>query len=105
MNFYQKKQTKKITAVTRPVTCQAFNDVKSACFGSVLDADYADKIQAFKRLFEQLKVQFGVRETPKLHIINTHILQFIQWTGKPLGPYSEQSTESVHRFAHYYQVI
>lgn len=34
--------------------------------------------------------------TPKIHILLYHVPEFISMTGKPLGIFSEQASESVH---------
>ena len=70
---------------------KAFNEVRLACFGQKLDPDFKEKIAKFKSAFE--KLEMGI--FPKMHIVFDHIGDFCDDHG-PLGPYAEQSFESVH---------
>lgn len=38
----------------------------------------------------------GISITPKAHIIFIHVVESIKATGKPLGVFSEQTTEAAH---------
>ena len=71
------------------------NTVDSA-FGFTLDPCYKDVIQNFQNSFERLRSEFSVSETIKLHIIFTHVPQFIEMTGKSLGEFSEQGLKNSH---------
>jgi hypothetical protein len=57
-----------------------------------LDRGYSAHIHEFKQLYEAA----GVRTTPKAHAVFEHVPHFITQTGQPLGPFSEQASESVH---------
>ena len=70
--------------------------LKDSVFGFTLDPYYEIIIEKLRSTFSILKVNFGVTESVKIHIILTHITQFIQLTGEPLGPYSEQALEDAH---------
>ena len=70
----------------------AFESVRQACFGQELDPTFKDKIEIFKQHFAELP---DVNVFPKAHILFKHIGTFCDRNG-PLGPFSEQSFESVH---------
>ena len=71
-------------------------NIIDSTFGFTLDPYYEDVIQNFTQSFEKLRLEFGVSETTKLHIIFNHVAQFILLTGKPLGEFSEQELENSH---------
>ena len=71
----------------------ALNDVVVACFGLVLLDDYEEKINKFSRLFLQLEI--STRMT-KFHILQHHVVPFIQAKGRSLGWYNESTLESAH---------
>ena len=69
-----------------------FNAVRLSCFGQTLDKDYQAKIDAFEASFKRLKMNHFL----KIHHIVQHVPEFCARYG-PLGPYSEQTFESVHQ--------
>ena len=73
-------------------TLKKFNAVRLACFGQTLDEDYKQKIDAFEASFKRLQ---GMNQFLKYHIVVAHVPEFVTRYG-PLGPYSEQTFESVH---------
>ena len=82
----------------RPIVnvLQAFNEVKNACFGNTLKANYKLAIKNFAYAYMLL----GIRVTPKVHSIFVHVPQFLekhQSSGKGLGYWSEQASEAVHK--------
>ena len=58
-------------------------DTVDSTFGFTLDPFYQDVISRFKVAFSKLREEFGVSESTKLHIIFTHLPQFIELTGSP----------------------
>ena len=66
-----------------------FDIMKKACFGTTLDDDWQQKMFNFERAFRDL----GISDIPKSHICLEHVKQFILYTGKPIGAFSEQSFE------------
>ena len=68
---------------------KAFDLMKKACFTTVLDDDWEEKMDQFERAFRDL----GISDIPKSHICLKHVKQYIHYTGKPIGYYSEQSFE------------
>ena len=71
-------------------------DTVDSTFGFTLDPFYQDVISRFEVAFFKLREVFGVSESTKLHIIFTHLPQFIELSGKPLGEFSEQELENSH---------
>ena len=71
-------------------------DTINSTFGFILDPYYQGVISRFHKSFKDLRSRFNVSETTKLHIIFTHVAQFIELTGKPLGEFSEQELENSH---------
>ena len=74
----------------------SLENLGNSVFGFVLDPFYEIIIEKLRSTFSILKVNFGVTGSVKIHIILTHITQFLQLTGEPLGPYSEQALEDAH---------
>ena len=70
-----------------------FKDVVDSCYGSHLQHDYTTKIETFKTSYQKLRIPI----TPKIHAVIFHITEFCSSKGKGLGPWSEQTSESVHR--------
>lgn len=70
----------------------SFLQVVSACFGDSLEANYREAISHFKECYMAL----GIRVTPKVHAVFFHVADFCESKNRGLGPWSEQSTESVH---------
>ena len=68
-----------------------FNEVRLSCFGQELRPDFKEKIFQFKTSFGKLPMDVF----PKAHIVFDHIDDFCDEHG-PLGPFAEQSFESVH---------
>ena len=68
--------------------------VFTACFGQALDPDYKECIDAFSGQYRTL----GITITPKIHIIEQHVVEFLRAKGETagLGFWSEQAMESGH---------
>ena len=73
-------------------TFMALNDVVSACYGFELAPDYQSKIRMFSSAYLDLRINV----TPKLHAVMHHISEFCEKTGRGLGLWSEQASESIH---------
>ena len=56
-----------------------------------------EKIDEFIEVFDYLKFCFNQSKTPKIHTIESHVLDYIKLTGKPLGSL-DQCIESVHQY-------
>ena len=70
-----------------------FNNVVEICYGYSLAENYKDIIQIFKTDFLKLKISI----TPKVHAVMYHTAEFCDIVGTGLGPYSEQTSESLHQ--------
>ena len=73
-------------------TFKKFNEVLSSCYGNDLTKDYKDKLEEFRSSFLALNISV----TPKVHAVMFHIEEFCEHSGTGLGPYSEQTSESLH---------
>ena len=74
---------------------KTFDLMKKACFSTTLHDDWQEKMSAFEKAFRDL----GISDIPKSHICLEHVKQFIDYTGKPIGAFSEQSFECGYWFA------
>lgn len=90
---------KKLDELNPPDSCipyfnafESFSKVVHSCFGSDLLPDFSTKIDEFYTSYLNL----GISVTPKVHAVMHHIKDFCNNTGKGLGPWSEQTSESVH---------
>ena len=71
---------------------KSIRDVVSSCYGNELSPDFLEKITTFSRNYMKL----GISVTPKVHAVIHHVGEFCVMTGRGLGPWSEQTGESVH---------
>ena len=53
--------------------------------GKVLDDNWKESIEKFEEVIMFLNGKYGLSVTPKMHILITHVPQYIEMTGKPLG--------------------
>ena len=75
-----------------------FNEVRKACFGTVLHKDYKHAMEEFKEAYLKTGLQ---SQAIKTHICVGHVIQFLDrkkdsHPGKGLGHWSEQATETIH---------
>lgn len=66
--------------------------IRHACFGNFLEDDY--KIHLLE--FESLWNKTGLKWFPLAHALRFHVSEFCDARGLPLGPFSEQTGESLH---------
>ena len=71
---------------------ESFDKVVKSCFGSELSPGYVDNIREFTDKFKKLDISV----TPKVHAVMHHVEEFCEIKGKGLGPWSEQTSESIH---------
>ena len=71
-----------------------FNLVVKACFGFIIQPDFAERIEIFKRYYLMIT---GASITPKIHSLLPH-QGFHQPQRIPLGPYSEQTVKTAYQF-------
>ena len=73
------------------ICLKAFDDVRKATFGMMLEDGYQIKVQTFESSFKAI----GIPIFPKAHVVMHHLIEFCERHG-PLGPFCEQSFESAH---------
>ena len=61
---------------------KSFNLVVKACFGFILQPDFAERIENFKRCYLMIT---GASVTPKIHTVFYHIKDFISHKISPKG--------------------
>ena len=93
------KNVHKLEALNPPTSIEkfisafnSFNAVVEACYGMDLHPDFERRIAVF--VMDYLKL--GISVTPKVHAVFFHVAEFCLMTGQGLGPWSEQTGESVH---------
>ena len=65
--------------------------------GKVLDENWKESVDKFEESISFLHGKYGLSLTPKLHILITHVPQYIMLTGKPLGYISDQTVDMAHQ--------
>ena len=75
---------------------KCLNEVRIACFGSVLNGGFVERIRYFRKAYLDLEISV----TTSVHVLFVHVIQFCLFHKAPLGPYSEQASESVHQDFH-----
>ena len=73
-----------------------FITIMESKMGFTLDPDYLKMIENLRRSIDLINSNFDVTEIPKLHIILTHVPQFLAKTKRALGEFSEQALEATH---------
>ena len=93
------KNVDRLEALSPPTSCikfvsafKSFNEVVSSCYGTELLPGFQCKIATFTRDYMKL----GISVTPEVHAVIFHIAEFCEMTGQGLGPWSEQTGESIH---------
>jgi hypothetical protein len=75
---------------------QAFKEVKDAMFGEKLGADFEDVMDNFKMFLTMAHETCGLPISPKLHMISTHVIQWVRMTGEGLAKANEAALEAAH---------
>ena len=89
---------KKITGLRLLESLRCFRQVKLSCFGQELKNGYQESIIKFSEAYRSLDID-GMTITPKIHIIEHHITDFLnikEENNRGLGWFSEQAFESMH---------
>ena len=73
-------------------TFRLLDEVVKSCYGNELGSNYHTKINMFTEAYMKL----GISITPKVHAVMFHVQEFCDFTGMGLGPWSEQTVESLH---------
>ncbi len=75
----------------------------AATFGEDLSPNFDDVIKRFGSAFSKVMSNFGIRMTPKVHIVLHHLPHCIRLTNMPPGLFSEQVVEMQNvRFMRFY---
>ena len=74
-------------------TLEKFDEVVRSCYGYTLSDTYKESIAKFTTSYLKL----GISVTPKVHAVMVHVEEFCEYSGTGLGPYSEQTSESLHQ--------
>ena len=81
-------------------TLSALSALNSAVTGISINADVASLIQSYSAEWNNLHLQFGITIPNKVHIIQSHLLDYINQKKEGLGKNTDQLVESVHRAVH-----
>ena len=76
---------------------ESLQKVRKACFGFTLDGNYKEYIEDFKADWTQLNHEFGISFPNKVHIITSHLADFIERQKRPLGEFTEEVVEAAHQ--------
>ena len=71
---------------------EAFNDIRTSCFGAQLTGDIDCKIHRFRQSY----LRCNISVSTSVHIIFNYLIQFVKFYKSALGVFSEQAAESVH---------
>ena len=74
-----------------------YKDLSDEQIKEVYMKEAKDKIDSFIEIFDYLKFTFDQSKTNKIHTIESHVLDVIDITGKPLGSL-DQCIEAVHQY-------
>ena len=69
------------------VALDKFNEVRKSCFGQVLNPNYKQKIEDFKKAYEKLNIPM----TNKVHVLVVHVPEYCDKKKQALGVDSEQA--------------
>ena len=94
MSFLAVKLKELVVPLVQPfaIVLKALDDVSHKCFSNVLADDWLESIKHFEDCFDKLDRAW----TPKVHALVFHVPEVIRVKERALGPYSEQTGESLH---------
>ena len=58
---------------------------------------YKEKVLTFKRTFEECYQMWGLPETLKIHILSSHVEDFLEMTGQTCWSTNDENVECVHQ--------
>ena len=70
---------------------ESLQKVRKACL------NYKEYIEDFKADWTQLNHEFGISFPNKVHIITSHLADFIERQKRPLGEFTEEVVEAAHQ--------
>ena len=92
----QESDELKIEGLSLLESLRCFSKVQDACFGQELKEGFENVIKQFCQVYRSLD---NMSITPKIHIVEHHIVDFFREIGDKehgLGWYSEQGFEAIH---------
>ena len=81
LELYLKQEGKGLQGAPLIAAFRSFNDVVESCFGKSLSPDYEAKIQRFSLKYRET----GLTVSVKVHIVETHTAEFINFKGSKHG--------------------
>ena len=76
---------------------ELFSKVVNSCFSYTVLASYKKDLEKLEAAYSILTASFGATVSNKLHILFTHVAEYVEMSGgKGLGESSEQSLETSH---------
>ena len=81
-------------------TLRSLKNLDEAVSGHLLDPNFPDIIKRFSSNWIRLKKEFHVPITNKVHIIVSHLEDYLNLTNRPLGKCSDQVIERIHQELH-----
>ena len=76
---------------------ECFREVYYVAAKHELDPSYPAKIDAFKKAFNTLNEVWGLSETPKVHIVEEHLGEFLDSAKETLWTCSDENVEACHQ--------
>ena len=81
LTLFQESDSARVAGLPFVEMLRSFRAVQESCFGMQLKPDYKAKIARFSKLYREL----GISVTPKVHIVENHIVDFFEKTGEEFG--------------------
>ena len=79
-------------------TFKHIENMDKALCSKKLDKNFKTVVSDFLKAWENLNIKYGVSYTNKIHIIESHVTEYVEKTGKPLGSTSDQLVEAMHSY-------
>ena len=76
---------------------KSIRNVNTCVAGKTVKGNVSEAISIFKCDYKNLQKKFGVSKTPKIHIIEDHIEEYVQMTNHGLGYCTDQTIEALHQ--------
>ena len=77
---------------------RAVRDLYGVLVQKNLDVDgYKTKVETFQKTFEECHQMWGLPETLKVHILGSHIQDFLEMTGQTCWSTNDENVECVHQ--------
>ena len=77
---------------------RALRDLYGVLVQQNLDVDgYKEKVVTFRRTFEECHLTWGLPETLKVHILTSHVEDYLEMTGLTCWSTNDENVEAVHQ--------